>query len=511
MNKANKKGGNKRCPFTKQCDRVCEHVGSELGCNYYKYNACGSDVIEDQERIRKQLEDIKRREMDEELIEALDDDEKTGILVMLAVDRLFPHPDNPRKDLGDVTELSESIKAKGIMQNLTVVPRKGDEGNYTVIIGHRRLAAAKKAGLDKVPCVITEMSEQDQLATMLLENIQRSDLTAYEQAKGFQLMIDFGETVSGIVEKTGFSDSTVRRRLKMNELDEKILREVSGRQLNLLDLDKLHNIEDKKERDDVLKKIGTAEFNSAYREAIGDQERRKKLAEFEAHFDAAGLTKLTSADYTKYSYHKAITTLSDIDKEIENVKERGVIAYYHAYSTTYYMMTKKGEVTKTKEQEEGEQKELDRKKRSDMLKEASSRAYNLRREFIKDYSNRAAVINLNKIAAYLVCSGFNGDLFEECGKGEFEDLMFGRECELSSYEECCDMIHSSDSAKAILIVAWLLTDNKTLNAYDYYGAFDENPRLNMLYDFLEAIGYEMSEDERGLITGESELYVKDNN
>ena len=59
------------------------------------------------------------------------------------------------------------------------------DGKYTVVIGHRRLAAAKLAGLTEVPCAVVEMTEQEQIATMLLENMQRSDLTVYEQAQRF--------------------------------------------------------------------------------------------------------------------------------------------------------------------------------------------------------------------------------------------------------------------------------------------------------------------------------------
>lgn len=72
------------------------------------------------------------------------------------------HPDNPRKDLGDLTELSESIKKKGIMQNLTVIPGYWDENRahhdegYTLIIGHRRFAAGKMAGVTMYPCRIVE-------------------------------------------------------------------------------------------------------------------------------------------------------------------------------------------------------------------------------------------------------------------------------------------------------------------------------------------------------------------
>ena len=135
----------------------------------------------------------------------------TKELVFLSVDKLIPHEKNPRKNLGDLTELSESIKAKGVMQNLTVVPGEGD--TYKIVIGHRRHAAGKLAGLEVLPCVIENMTEAEQVATMLLENIQRSELTVYEQAQGFQMMIDLGETPESIAELTGFSNSTVRRRL----------------------------------------------------------------------------------------------------------------------------------------------------------------------------------------------------------------------------------------------------------------------------------------------------------
>ena len=135
---------------------------------------------------------------------------------MISIDRLYPHPQNPRRDVGDISELTESIRANGVFQNLTVIEGgagvpKGAEG-YTVIIGHRRLAAAKAAGLTELPCSVVEMDEREQVATMLLENMQRSDLTVYEQAQGFQMMLDLGETEQSIAEKTGFSKATVRHR-----------------------------------------------------------------------------------------------------------------------------------------------------------------------------------------------------------------------------------------------------------------------------------------------------------
>ncbi|MBE6671614.1 MAG: ParB/RepB/Spo0J family partition protein, partial [Ruminococcaceae bacterium] len=207
---------NKRCPLQKECARTCSHIGGELNCDYYKNNGYGENGIPDQEEIRRALEENAEKLLFEDEIAAVVLPEDENKLVYLSLEDLYPHPDNPRKELGDISELAESIKAKGIMQNLTVVSR--EEGGYTVIIGHRRTAAAKAAGLSSAPCIIADMTPAEQVQTMLLENMQRSDLTVYEQAQGFQMMMDLGDTVDGIAEKTGFSKKTVRRRLKMAEL-----------------------------------------------------------------------------------------------------------------------------------------------------------------------------------------------------------------------------------------------------------------------------------------------------
>ena len=173
-------------------------------------------------------------------------------ITMLPAAMLHPHRDNPRKALGDLTELAESIKANGVMQNLTVIPieeaePETDRQGYTVIIGHRRLEAAKLAGLNEVPCVITHMSRAKQLSTMLLENIQRNDLTVYEQAQGFQLMMDMGSTVKEISALSGFSEKTVKHRLEIAKLDGNKLKLANeDRQLSLTEFAELEKVDDMK-------------------------------------------------------------------------------------------------------------------------------------------------------------------------------------------------------------------------------------------------------------------------
>lgn len=182
---------------------------------------------------------------------------------MISVDKLYHHPLNPRKDLGDLEELAKSIEVNGVMQNLTVVPvldtplsdEAIDEG-YAVLIGNRRFEASKAAGLSELPCnILNNLSESEQVGIMLEENMQRSDLTIIEQAKGFQMMLDFGLSTTDISDKTGFSESTVRHRCKLAELDEDLLKKaVENKQITLTDLQKLEKIESIDKRNELLKR-----------------------------------------------------------------------------------------------------------------------------------------------------------------------------------------------------------------------------------------------------------------
>ena len=192
---------------------------------------------------------------------------KRGKMVAyLPISQLHHHPKNPRKDIGDITELTESIKKNGIMQNLTVIPGFYRETNgkffetdqeYTVIIGHRRLEAAKAAGLYEVPCrIYKNLPEEEQILTMLEENMQRNDLTVFEQAQSFQLMLDLGETVDTLSEKTGFAKSTIYHRVNIAKLDPEIVKEKcddDNFQLTIKDLIELEQIKDIEKREEILK------------------------------------------------------------------------------------------------------------------------------------------------------------------------------------------------------------------------------------------------------------------
>lgn len=122
-----------------------------------------------------------------------------------------PHPDNPRKNIGDVTDLAASIKTNGLLTPLSVVPN-GER--YRVIAGHRRLAACKQAGIGAVPCFVLNLDPLQQLGAMVTENCQREQLTVLEEADAIQGMLDLGATTASVAHRLGRSGDYVRDRAK---------------------------------------------------------------------------------------------------------------------------------------------------------------------------------------------------------------------------------------------------------------------------------------------------------
>lgn len=130
-----------------------------------------------------------------------------------------PHPDNPRKQIGDVTDLAASIKANGLLSPLSVVPN-GER--YRVIAGHRRLAACKQAGTGAVPCFVLDLDPLQQLEAMVTENCQREQLTTMEEADAIQGMLDLGATTASVAHQLGRSSDYVRDRAKAASIDNEV-------------------------------------------------------------------------------------------------------------------------------------------------------------------------------------------------------------------------------------------------------------------------------------------------
>ena len=132
---------------------------------------------------------------------------------MLPVEQIRPNPEQPRKALGDLRELSDSIRQKGVLEPLLVrfVPR---EDCYYIISGERRYHAARAAGLREVPCIEKSADEAETLEISLIENIQRKDLTPFEEADGLQRLAEqFDYSHEELAKKLGKARSSVSETL----------------------------------------------------------------------------------------------------------------------------------------------------------------------------------------------------------------------------------------------------------------------------------------------------------
>jgi len=140
-----------------------------------------------------------------------------GIGRMVAVESISVGPDQPRGDLGSLDDLVASVHAHGILEPLLV--RRRPDGRYELVSGQRRLHAALAVGLAEVPCIELQVSDQVALEIALIENLQRSDLSAFEEAEGFQTLVDkYGYTHERVAQAVGRSRVTVTETLRVLDI-----------------------------------------------------------------------------------------------------------------------------------------------------------------------------------------------------------------------------------------------------------------------------------------------------
>ena len=140
-----------------------------------------------------------------------------GFGVVVRVTQISSNRDQPRTNLGVLDDLVASIRRHGVLEPLLVRPRP--DGGYELISGERRFHAAMMAGLDEVPCVELEIENQEALEIALIENLQRKDLTAFEEGEGFTTLINtYGYTHEEVATAVGRSRVTVTETLKLLEI-----------------------------------------------------------------------------------------------------------------------------------------------------------------------------------------------------------------------------------------------------------------------------------------------------
>lgn len=231
----------------------------------------------------------------------------------IGVSLIKPNPSQPRKCFysDELTKLAKSISQEGILQPLII---RINDGEYELVSGERRLRAAKIAGLKTVPCIIVNMTERNSALMALVENIQREDLSFFEEASAIQSLISvYGMTQEDAAIRLGIAQSTVANKLRLLRIPGDEQQVIMDMGLSERHARALLKLESKSDRIDVLERIHKYKLNVEMTEAY--------------------ITKLLEGKRKKESYKKRSPVLKDvrlfvntINKAIEVMRLSGVEA-----------------------------------------------------------------------------------------------------------------------------------------------------------------------------------------
>lgn len=464
-------------------------------------------------------------------------------MTLISADQIYSHPDNPRKDLGDISELTESIKKQGVLQNLTVIPghwmefeeynqtineylenpteenlqkvdSKFSPEGYTLLIGHRRFAAGKAAGLTEFPCKIAKgLTHREQVGIMLEENMQRNDLSIMEQAQGFQMMLDLGDTEAQIAERTGFSRTTVRHRLQIAKLDQSILKEKQedgSFQLSLKDLYALEQVKDVRERDKILKESSnSSQLIWKASESVRITNRNKSEKKLIAMLESRGVQKAPKKAENEYYSGKwervrAYGLDDELPQKIKLPQNEENLYYLRMYNSIYVLK----KVPQKKETEQ-ERKTKERDHNRKEIKGINKALYKRMKDFVRDITDEKICLKDDSVILETIWN-----LMFELGVCVYKSAIYDFYCGKPQYE-CTDeelnmaaeYFDKLSTQKQMLIYLWNGTDS-CLETADWRGQYNEEKGGKLLHvcQFMEQYGFTLTEQERKVAEGRLDLY-----
>ncbi|MBQ7739716.1 MAG: ParB/RepB/Spo0J family partition protein [Eubacterium sp.] len=193
-------------------------------------------------------------------------------IILVKTEKLLPNPYQPRRrfESEDMLSLADSIKENGILQPLIII-RINNSDYYEIVAGERRLRASILAGLEVVPCIETECSYEDSAVYSILENIQRSDLTFFEEASALgQLINHFGLTQSECAKRLGKSQSALSNKLRLLRLPVDVRYFIEKEQLSERHARALLRLEDEKDVWKALNAIKERRLNTEQTDRLID-------------------------------------------------------------------------------------------------------------------------------------------------------------------------------------------------------------------------------------------------
>ncbi len=163
------------------------------------------------------LPENRRMRADAHFVEQITSSRPATVGRMIEIERLRPNPTQPRKELQGIEELAESIRERGILEPILVRP--AEDGAFEIIAGERRYRAARLAGLSLIPCVEVDVDDRGSLEISLIENLQRRDLTVFEEAEAIGRLLDeFGYTHEQVARRLGRSRTSITELLSLNRM-----------------------------------------------------------------------------------------------------------------------------------------------------------------------------------------------------------------------------------------------------------------------------------------------------
>lgn len=247
-------------------------------------------------------------------------------VVQLPVEKIVPNPHQPRKNFDDaeLNMLAESIRQNGILQPLSV--RKVDDG-YELISGERRLRAAKLIGLENVPCIVVDITERNFAVLAIVENIQRQDLSFFEEAIAIEKLIDFyGMTQEDAAIKLGKAQSTIANKLRLLKLSEKEMEMIAENGLTERHARALLRLNTPEQRIYAIERISKGKLNveraeKLVDEILSDQKEKESIKKRSGAFKDIRLFINTIS--------KAVETMqaAGINAESQKIRSDGYIEY----------------------------------------------------------------------------------------------------------------------------------------------------------------------------------------
>ena len=205
----------------------------------------------------------------------------SGGVVTLRLSQIEPNRDQPRKIFSEeaLNELADSIREHGVLQPLLVRPLPG--GSYQLVAGERRWRASRMAGLQEVPVVIREMDEEQAMEIALIENLQREDLNAIEEATGYkQLMERYGMTQEQVAKRVGKSRPAIANALRLLNLPPKVMDMVGEGEVSPGHARALLAFDDQDRIVEIAQKVKTGKYSvrDIERMAKNQDEKKEKAA-----------------------------------------------------------------------------------------------------------------------------------------------------------------------------------------------------------------------------------------